>query len=185
MSKHDDEQFRPKVGRPKAGGGGRRFISRVVKASVRAGHPIGRGLRSAGARPGATLGRGHVASRMAGRTLRPRSRRVIIKTRLVVAKRSNLRSTERHPRYIQRAEGVEDSGIGRDLDDLAAVVHVGAASREKMTELVACYLADPLAWRAAPDAALRATFRAFVQQLAGGTGLAFEHMARRYLLRQA
>src|SRR5450631_4328382 len=69
----------------------------------------------------------------------------------------------------------ENRGIGSDLDDLAAFVHIGAASREKMAELVACYMADPLAWRAAPDAALRATFRAFVQQLAGGTGLAFEH----------
>src|SRR5450631_1380391 len=69
----------------------------------------------------------------------------------------------------------ENRGIGRDLDDLAAFVHIGAASREKMTELLACYMADPLAWRAAPDAALGATCSAFVQQLAGGTRLAFEH----------
>jgi type IV secretory pathway VirD2 relaxase len=113
MPKHDDEQFRPKVGRPKARGGGRRFISRVVKASVRAGHPIGQGLRSAGARPGAKLGRGHVASRMAGRTLGPRSRRVIIKTRLVVAKRANFRSTERHLRYIQRDGVTREDGPGK------------------------------------------------------------------------
>jgi hypothetical protein len=67
MSKYDDEQFRLKVGRPKARGkgGATRFISRVVKASARAGHPIGRTLHSGVPRPGVKLGRGHVASRMA------------------------------------------------------------------------------------------------------------------------
>jgi type IV secretory pathway VirD2 relaxase len=114
MSKYDDEQFRLKVGRPKAHGKGTtRFISRVVKASARAGHPIGRMLRSGAPRPGAKLGRGHVASRMAGGTLSPRSRRVIIKTRLVVAKRSSPRSTARHLRYIERDGVTREGGRGQ------------------------------------------------------------------------
>jgi type IV secretory pathway VirD2 relaxase len=114
MSKHDDEHFRLKVGPPKARGkGGTRFISRVLKASARAGNPIGRALRSGGARPGAKLGRGHVASRMAGGRLSPRSRRVIIKTRLVVAKRSSPRSTARHLRYIERDGVTREGGPGR------------------------------------------------------------------------
>jgi type IV secretory pathway VirD2 relaxase len=110
MSKYDDEQFRLKVGRPQARGKSTtRFISRVVKASARAGHPIGRTLRSGAPRPGAKLGRGHVASRVAGGKLSSRSRRVVIKTRLVVAKRSSARSTARHLRYIER-DGVTREG---------------------------------------------------------------------------
>jgi type IV secretory pathway VirD2 relaxase len=114
MSKYDDEQFRLKVGRPKARNKSTtRFISRVVEASARAGHPIGRTLRSGAPRPGAKLGRGHVASRMAGETLSSRSRRVIIKTRLVVAKRSSPRSTARHLRYIERDGVTREGGRGQ------------------------------------------------------------------------
>jgi type IV secretory pathway VirD2 relaxase len=114
MSKHDDEQFRLKVGRPRARGKGTtRFISRVVKASARAGHPIGRTLRSGVPRPGVKLDRGHVASRMAGGELSPRARRVIIKTRLVVAKRSSARSTARHLRYIERDGVTREGGPGQ------------------------------------------------------------------------
>jgi type IV secretory pathway VirD2 relaxase len=114
MSKYDGEQFRLKVGRPKARGESTtRFISRVVKASARAGHPIGRTLRSGAPRPGAKLGRGHVASRMAGGELSPRARRVIIKTRLVVAKRSSPRSTARHLRYIERDGVTREGGPGQ------------------------------------------------------------------------
>jgi hypothetical protein len=89
MSSDDDESFRPKLGPPKARGRARiPFVSRVLKASARAGHPIGHRVHSLGVRPGAKLGRGHVAARLAGQHLGPRARRVVIKTRLVVAKRS-------------------------------------------------------------------------------------------------
>jgi hypothetical protein len=116
MAKYDDHQFRPTLGRIKARGGGRSpFISRVVKASNRAGNVIGRPRTSVGKRPGAKLGRGHVAARFAGATLGPRARRVVIKTRLVVAKRSCPRSTERHLRYIQR-DGVTREGGGGELN---------------------------------------------------------------------
>jgi hypothetical protein len=47
MNSFNDEKFRPKVGPPKARGRARiPFIGRVVKASAKAGHPIGRRLHS-------------------------------------------------------------------------------------------------------------------------------------------
>jgi type IV secretory pathway VirD2 relaxase len=138
MSKHNDETFRPKLGRPKASGRGRvRFISRVLKASARAGHPIGHNLRSACARPGAKLGRGHVAARLVGQRLGPRARRVVIKTRLVVAKRSNPRATQRHLRYIQRDGVTREGGPGEvygpatDHEDAAAFEERGQADRHQ------------------------------------------------------
>jgi hypothetical protein len=113
MSRDDDESFRPKLGPPKARGRARiSFVSRVLKASARAGHPIGRALRSPAARPRAKLGRGHVAARLAGQHLGPRARRVVIKTRLVVAKRSTARATQRHLRYVQRDGVTREGGSG-------------------------------------------------------------------------
>ena len=113
MSSDDDESFRPKLGPPKARGRARiPFVSRVLKASARAGHPIGHRVHSPGVRPGAKLGRGHVAARLAGQHLGPRARRVVIKTRLVVAKRSTVRATQRHLRYIQRDGVTREGGSG-------------------------------------------------------------------------
>src|SRR5450759_3652000 len=113
MGSFDDENFRPKLAPPKARGhAGIRFISRVVKASAKAGHPIGHRLRSPSARPGAKLGRGQVAARLAGEHLGQRARRVVIKTRLVVAKRSTPRPTRRHLRYVQRDGITREGGRG-------------------------------------------------------------------------
>ena len=76
MNKLDDENFHPKLSPPKARGQVRiPFISRVVKASAKAGNPIGRRLHSPSARPGAKLGRGQVAARLVGQHLGPRARR--------------------------------------------------------------------------------------------------------------
>ena len=86
MNKWEDEKFHPKLAPPK--GRGQvciPFISRVVKAAAKAGTPIGRRLRSQSVRPGAKLGRGQVAARLVGQHLGPRARRVVIKTRFVVA----------------------------------------------------------------------------------------------------
>ena len=67
MNKLDDQNFHPKLAPPKARGQVRiPFISRVVKASAKAGNPIGRRLHSPSARPGAKLGRGQVAARLVG-----------------------------------------------------------------------------------------------------------------------
>jgi hypothetical protein len=103
MNKFNDDNCRPKLGPPKARGQACiPFVSRVVKASAKAGHPIGHRFRSPSARPGAKLGRGQVAARVAGQHLGQRARRVVIKTRLVVAKRATPRATQRHLRYVQR-----------------------------------------------------------------------------------
>jgi type IV secretory pathway VirD2 relaxase len=113
MSSDDDQSFGPNLGPPKARGRARiPFVSRVLKASAIAGHPIGRALRSPASRPRAKLGRGHVAARLAGQQLGPRARRVVIKTRLVVAKRSPVGATQRHLRYVQRDGVTREGGPG-------------------------------------------------------------------------
>lgn len=103
MSKQDDDRFRVRPGAPK--NRQQKFISQVLREVSKAG---GKSVRKSGARPGARLGRGHVAARFTGRTAQPGSRRVTIKTRLVNLKQAGPRSTTTHLRYIER------EGVGRD-----------------------------------------------------------------------
>lgn len=103
MSSQDDDRFRVRPGAPK--NRQQKFISQVLKEVSKAG---GKSVRKAGARPGARLGRGHVAARFTGRSAQPGSRRVAIKTRLVNLKQAGPRSTTTHLRYIER------EGVGRD-----------------------------------------------------------------------
>jgi type IV secretory pathway VirD2 relaxase len=55
------------------------------------------------------MGRGQVAAKVAGQALGPKSRRVVIKARLVNLKRAGPRSTSTHLRYLER-EGVTRDG---------------------------------------------------------------------------
>ena len=103
MSKQDDDRFRVRPGAPK--NRQQKFVSQVLKEVSKAG---GKSVRKSGARPGARLGRGHVAARFTGRSAQPGSRRVTIKTRLVNLKQAGPRSTTTHLRYIER------EGVGRD-----------------------------------------------------------------------
>ena len=103
MSKQDDDRFRVRPGAPK--NRQQKFVSQVLKEVSKAG---GKSVRKSGARPGARLGRGHVAARFAGRSAQPGSRRITIKTRLVNLKQAGPRSTTTHLRYIER------EGVGRD-----------------------------------------------------------------------
>jgi hypothetical protein len=103
MSNQDDDRFRVRPGAPK--NRQQKFVSQVLEEVSRAG---GKSLRKSGARPGARLGRGHVAARFAGRSAQPGSRRVTIKTRLVNIKQAGPRSNTTHLRYIER------DGVGRD-----------------------------------------------------------------------
>jgi type IV secretory pathway VirD2 relaxase len=103
MSKRDDERFRVRSGTPRSGQ--QKFVSQVLREVSKAG---GKALRKTGGRPGARLGRGHVAARFTGRSAQPGSRRVTIKTRLVNLKQTGSRSTITHLRYIER------DGVGRD-----------------------------------------------------------------------
>jgi len=98
----DAERFRVRPGKPRDRG--QPFITRVLKEAGKAGARA----RKGGARPGARLGRGHVAARFAGQALAFNARRVTIKTRLVNLAKAGARSTITHLRYIER------EGVGRD-----------------------------------------------------------------------
>ena len=103
MSKQDDDRFRVRPSAPK--NRQQKFVSQVLKEISKAG---GKSVRKLGTRPGARLGRGHVAASFTGRSAQPGSRRVTIKTRLVNLKHAGARSTTTHLRYIER------EGVGRD-----------------------------------------------------------------------
>ena len=86
MSKRGDDDFRVRPGTPKAEQ--QKFVSKVLKQISRVGgkSPVKTSSRGAGQartgsghRPGARLGRGHVAARFTGRSLTPNSRRVAVK----------------------------------------------------------------------------------------------------------
>lgn len=104
MSNREDDRFRVRPGAPK--NRQQKFGSQVLKEVSKAG---GKSVHKSGARPGARLGRGHVAARFTGRTAQPGSRRVTIKTRLVNLKQAGGRSTTTHLRYVER-EGVGRNG---------------------------------------------------------------------------
>lgn len=98
----DADRFRIRPGTPK--NRTQPFINRVLKQASKAGVRASK----AGHRPGARLGRGHVAARFAGQSLGANARRVTIKTRLVNLAKAGPRSTVTHLRYIER------EGVGRD-----------------------------------------------------------------------
>ena len=138
MSSRDDDRFRVRPGAPKSRQP--KFVSQVLKEVSKAG---GKSVRRSGARPGARLGRGHVAARFTGRTAQPGSRRVAIKTRLVNLKQAGSRSTATHLRYIER-EGVgrdgepgQAFGPATDSADLAAFEERGREDRHQFRFIVA------------------------------------------------
>lgn len=98
----EGEQFKVRPSAPK--NRGQTLINSVIRQASKAGSRA----RKAGGRPGARLGRGHVAARFAGQSLAPNARRVTIKTRLVNLSKAGKRSTITHLRYIER------EGVGRD-----------------------------------------------------------------------
>ncbi len=91
------------------------------QASAGAGKPLARGRGR-----GAEKGRGHVAARLVGGRLGPRSRRVTVKARLVVHAQAAPGSTAAHLRYIQRDSVTRDGERGqaysadRDIADVDA-----------------------------------------------------------------
>ena len=137
MSKQDDERFRVRPGAPK--NRQQKFVSQVLKEVSKAG---GTSVRKSGARPGARLGRGHVAARFAGRSAQPGSRRLTIKTRLVNLKQAGSRSTATHLRYIERDGVGRDGEPGRgygpvtDNADLAAFEERGREDRHQFRFII-------------------------------------------------
>jgi type IV secretory pathway VirD2 relaxase len=140
MSRQDDDRFRIRPGAPKYRGD--TFINQVLQQTSKAGSKASKTVRNAGQRPGARLGRGHVAARFVGRSLTPNARRVTIKARLVHLKQAGRRSTEAHLRYIER-EGVDrQGGPGRaygpttDAADLDAFKERGTDDRHQFRFIV-------------------------------------------------
>ncbi|EPB8980744.1 DUF3363 domain-containing protein [Pseudomonas aeruginosa] len=136
MSRHDDDRFRLRPGAPKQRGDA--FINQVLRQTSKAGAKVAK----AGNRPGARLGRGHVAARFTGASLTAGSRRVTIKTRLVNLAKAGARSTATHLRYIER-EGVgRDGEPGRAYDpmtddaDLSAFEERGREDRHQFRFIV-------------------------------------------------
>jgi len=140
MSRQDDDRFRVRPGTPKHRGD--TFINQVLQQTSKAGSKASKTIRKAGQRPGARLGRGHVAARFVGRSLTPNARRVTIKARLVNLAKAGAHSAATHLRYIER-EGVDrQGGPGRaygpttDAADLDAFKERSADDRHQFRFIV-------------------------------------------------
>ena len=99
MNRRGDNEFRlkPAAPRGKQSHPGERFTTRVLRGVNRVG---GMPLRERSTKPRATLarlGRGAGAAAFAGSRLGPRSRRVVIKSRIVNLKRVTPQAVDAHP----------------------------------------------------------------------------------------
>ena len=111
MNRRDDNEFRLKPAAPRGRQSrpGGCFTARVLRGLNRAG---GMPFHSPSTKPRATLarlGRGAGAAAFAGSKLGPRSRRVVIKSRIVNLKHVTPQAADAHLRYITR-EGVGHDG---------------------------------------------------------------------------
>jgi type IV secretory pathway VirD2 relaxase len=118
MRRPEDDAFelRPRPPRNRSGEPGKRFVSRVIAAlnKASAGTRDPRASRHPG--PRGSRWRGHVAAAFAGGQLGRRSRRVIIKMRLVGLKAVSPRSARTHLRYLVREGVTRDGEPGRAYD---------------------------------------------------------------------
>ena len=115
MANRDDERFkvRPRPPRSRPGPGTESFLKQVQGAANRAGGHInlsGRRGRQAGSR----IGRGFAAARLNAGQPSPRSRRVVIKTRIVYLNRAGHDAVAAHLRYISR-DGTSRDGSSSQL----------------------------------------------------------------------
>lgn len=161
MSGRNEREFKVKPAAPRSRD--QRFLTRVLTEISKAGGKILKPALSRTARTGARLGRGQVAAGMAGRSLGARSRRVIIKTRLVVLKQAGARSTRTHLRYIERdgvsrdGERGQAYGPATDKADLSAFEERGLGDRHQFR-----FIVSP------DDADLMEELRPFTRELMSG-----------------
>lgn len=118
-----DDQFRPKLAPPRARAPkAQKFISRVLRSISRAGSSEIQSGKPLGPKRGGIRGRGRVAARTAGAAFGIRSRRVIVKIRLVNLRKAGIRSTIAHLRYLERGgvspEGERGQAYGMDADEV-------------------------------------------------------------------
>lgn len=141
MAGAEEDRFRVRPAAPKSRGGPRsqRFVSQVLKRVSKTG------AKSSGksvGRPANTFGRGRVAASMAGRSLGPNARRVVIKSRFVVLRRASPNSVAVHLRYIERdgvtRDGQKGQAYGADTDvaDLKAFQERGQNDRHQFRFIV-------------------------------------------------
>jgi type IV secretory pathway VirD2 relaxase len=119
MSRRNDDRFELRPRPPRSSGGpGVQSFARRVTALVRGGG--GRALGSGRSRSPTSgqFGRGGVAAHFAGRNLGPRSRRVVVKMRLVRLNSSTSQGVARHLNYIAR-DGVNRDGATTEPYDAA------------------------------------------------------------------
>src|SRR5450755_1954349 len=144
VRERNDDRFRPRPAPPRARGGGRnqRFLSRVLAAVSKSGGTVGTLHNRPHKRGGAKLGRGHAAARFAGSSLSARSRRVIVKARLVVLRTAGPRAVETHLRYIIREGVTRDGqptqayGARTDAADMKEFEAVGGNDRHQFRFIV-------------------------------------------------
>jgi len=113
-----DDEVRPKLGRIRDRKAGKTlpYISRVLRSAEKAAP--GR-LRQTSRFTGARIGRGGAQGTLAATNRRaPGRRRVVVKTRIVRLKGSDLGAARTHLRYIQR-DGVTREGAPGELYDAA------------------------------------------------------------------
>ena len=115
MSRDRDGRFRPRLGPPRDRGRAtsERFINRVVRSASRSGKSLG--YRVSRARPGARLGRGYAAARLAGQAFGLRSRRAIVKFRIVKHAGIKPAALRENLDYIER-DGVQPDGSAGHLE---------------------------------------------------------------------
>lgn len=124
MTGRDEREFKVKPAAPRSRD--RQFLSRVFAAVGKAGGKVLKPALSRSPRTGARLGRGQVAVGIANRSLGAHSRRVVIKTRLVVLKQAGARSTRTHLRYIERDGVTRDGRHGQAYGPTSDQADVGA-----------------------------------------------------------
>ena len=144
MSAQDRElkerfRIRPRPPRSRTGRSGRAFVTRVIAEMSQVGRGQGRGSN----RGNHPMSRGQVAARFAGDRLRPQSRRVVIKTRLVILGSTSPRAVQTHLRYIAR-DGVTPDGapsVAYDAQgehaDLKAFEQRGRGDRHQFRFIIA------------------------------------------------
>jgi type IV secretory pathway VirD2 relaxase len=174
MASRDEDRFRVRPTPPKSGRSDRwgrraqRFVSQVLKQVSKAGATSSRARNESGggsARPASTFGRGRVAAGMAGHTLAPTARRVVIKSRYVVLKKAGAKAVSTHLRYIERDGVTRDGqrgqayGLDTDTADLKAFAERGRDDRHQFRFIVSVEDAEQMA-------DLRGYTRAFMRRMA-------------------
>ena len=139
MTEDREYRFRPRLGKPRARGGksAKRFINRVLKAAQKAGPPVRPGkARSSSSVRRNTGASARLAARGYGRCYaytQGRSRRVVVKARVMKLADGGFAGLKEHLRYVQR-DGVSKEGEGGLLYDETSDAVDGRAFAERCEE---------------------------------------------------